>query len=209
MKKRIILLILLILIPVSVEAYECSDADAARLRKLASNVSTSYDYKEYDDYVTFSVTITNFNDDIHIVDDTTNNKYKSEGRTEITIDGYKPGTNIKYYIYNTRTDCIDDYLTVKYVNLPYYNKYYKTEICKDNNHNLCNKWRNVTISYDELEKQLSLKEKEIENIEDNNKKDILNIILDFINNYYYYIMGVLILTFILTELLMKKDSFDL
>jgi len=209
MKSKILLLLVVLLIPVSARAYTCSDSDAARLRKLASNVTASYDYQEYDDYATFSVTLTNLNNDIYIVDSTNGKTYYYDGNNEITIDGYTPGTNIKYYIYNTRSDCVSGYLTIKYVNLPYYNKYYKSEICQNNTNSLCYKWKNVTISYDELVKQLTTNKSEEIVEEENNNDNIAEAILDFINEYYGYIMGVLILTFILTELLRKRDSFDL
>ena len=49
MKKNIILFALLLLLPIKVKAYskyDCTYVEQARLRNLASNVTTSYSYIE-------------------------------------------------------------------------------------------------------------------------------------------------------------------
>ena len=51
MKKTIILMTLFILFPVSCKALNCSYAEQAKLRKIASSVTTSYDYVEENDNV--------------------------------------------------------------------------------------------------------------------------------------------------------------
>ena len=133
MKKKIIMMTLLALFPVSAKALKCDYAEQARLRKIASNVTTSYEYVENNDKVSFNIILTNITDEIYVQDYIDKNNPKSyyfNGTSEIKITGYEPGTNVRYVIYPTKGNCTTSYLTNKYVNLPYYNKYYKDPLCE-------------------------------------------------------------------------------
>ena len=155
MKKTIILMTLFILFPVSCKALNCSYAEQAKLRKVASSVTTSYDYIEENDNVTFNVTLTNITDEIYIHDSIKNIDYRFNGSSELVIDGYEPGTNVRYLIYPTKDGCTTSYLASKYVNLPYYNKYYKDPLCEGKSYSICSKWQKVTLSYDEFTKKIN------------------------------------------------------
>lgn len=195
MKRVLILISLLILFPVSVSAYECNDSEQVKLRKIASNVMTSYDYIENDDKVIFNVTLTNITNEIYILDTSSGQKYYFNGTNEITINGYSPNTNIKYLIYPTKNNCTASFLTTKYVNLPYYNKYYKDELCNGKNYSVCNKWTKVSLTYDEFVKTIddlnNKKNSEDITIEPTKEKEsILDIISTFIFDNYLYIIGI-------------------
>src|SRR5574344_531645 len=77
MKGKILLIFIAILmmLPVYVKASNCDYSEQARLKRLASNVTTSYDYIESNDSVKFSVTLTNLNSDIYILDKSTGKTY--------------------------------------------------------------------------------------------------------------------------------------
>ena len=129
MKGKIIL-ILLILLPLSAKAYTCGYNEQADLRKMASNIQTSYEYYEYNGNAYFNVTLTNMSDRLYIEDMSTGKTYYYNGTSELTIYGYPASTNIKYKIYPTKYNCMSSYLVIKYVNLPDYNRYYSDPLCE-------------------------------------------------------------------------------
>lgn len=210
MRKKIILLLLLILFPISCKAYACSYNDKAALRKYASAVTTSYNYVEENDDVKFSVTLTNLRDDLYIIDTTTGSTYYYNGSPEITLDGYEPGSKLKFEVYTTRSECFETYLAIKYVNLPFYNKYYKDPLCEGKTNSLCMKWQKVTLSYDEFTKALKEKEEEQQEEIIKNEETIFDKIFAFIFDYYLFIIGGgLLITFTTRYFINKKNDFDL
>ena len=213
MKKKIILLTFLLIFPISGKALDCSYAEQARLRKIASNVTTSYEYAENGDNVSFNVTLTNITSEIYIHDNNRNTDYYFNDSNEIKINGYEPGTNVRYLIYPTKGNCTSSYLANKYVNLPYYNKYYKDSLCEGKNYSICGKWQRVTLSYDEFVKTINDYNKKNESKIDEEIKEekdsIFDIISKFIFDYYIFIIAGGALLFVLTSLLKKKKvKFD-
>ena len=212
MKGRIVLITLLILFPISCKALSCNYAEQARLRKLASNIATSYEYVENDESVSFDVTITNVTDELYIHDNNTGNDYQFNGTNEIIIKGYEPGTNVKYSIYPVKTNCTYSYLTNKYVNLPYYNKYYKDPLCEGKKYSICGKWQKVTLTYDEFVETINEYDKKKDEEKENEEKqdNIFDIISKFIFDYYIFILGGGLLIFVLISLITRKNhDFDL
>ena len=223
MKKKIILLTLLLVFPISGKALDCSYAEQARLRKIASNVTTSYEVVENGDTAKFNITLTNVTNEIYVHDNVRNADYYFNGSNEITISGYEPGTNVRYLIYPTRGNCtssysrnkkrnedINSYLTNKYVNLPYYNKYYKDPLCEGKSYSICGKWQRVTLTYDEFVKTINEYDKknneEIKEEKSDDKNNIFDIISKFIFDYYIFIIAGGAVIFVLTSLLKKKKS---
>ena len=209
MKKKIILLIILLMIPASCKAYDCTYKEQARLRKLASNVQTTFDYEEYDGNVTFNITLSNLSNDLYVYDITKNKTYYYNGEGEITLYGYAPGENVKYRIYTTKTDCASTYLNIKYVNLPYYNTYYNNPLCAGKKYNICNKWTRVTLNEEEFAKKISELDKEANEKDNEKEKDentILDYIISFIYQYYILIIVILVGIFLIIELTRKKKN---
>ena len=212
MKNKIILLFILLLIPTSCKAYDCTYEEQARLRKIASNVQTTFDYEEANGNVTFNVTLSNLNNDIYVYDTVMNKTYYYGGINEITLYGYKPGENIKYRIYTTKSDCASSYLNIKYVNLPYFNKYYNDPLCFGKKYNICNKWAKVTLTEEEFDKkikELDSEVKEKEEVKEEQEKTTLDYIITFIYDYYLIIIVILVGIFLIVELTRrKKNGFD-
>ena len=213
MKKKIILLTLLVLFPVSSKALDCSYAEQARLRNIASNVTTSYEYVENGDDVSFNVILTNITNEMYIQDyldrNNENNKnYYYNGTNEIKITGYTPGTNVRYLIYPTKGNCTSSYLANKYVNLPYYNKYYKDPLCDGKTYSICNKWAKVNYTYDEFVKKINELDKkdEIQKEEIKEEKSIFDIISKFIFDYYIFIIAGGVVIVVITSIIKKKKS---
>lgn len=213
MRDKVVIFILLMLLPISGKALSCDNSEQARLRKLATNVNTSYEYVEDGENVTFNVTLTNITSELYVVDSVTGNRYSYNGTNEITITGYKHGTNIRYSIYPSKEDCTRGYLTVKYVNLPYYNKYYKNELCKDKKYNICSKWRKVELTEEQFKKKIAELDREAEKKNEENvqtKNTIFDNIASFVFKYYpFIILGGLAIYTPIEIIRRKKDPFRL
>lgn len=220
MKGKIILstLIAIMLLPVCVKASDCDYNEQANLRKIASNVTASYDYIESSDSVTFSVTLTNLTSDIYIVDSATGRTYYYNNSPELTINGYSAGTNIRYSIYASKANCIKEYLTIKYVNLPSYNKYYKDPLCTGlEQYSVCSKWQNINMTYDDFTKTVSAYKNNTTNnnseAEDNTQtssKSIFDYVFEFIISYYLYmVIGASIIIVVVSYIRGKRNGFDL
>ena len=120
---------------------ECSYERQAELSRIASNVQFSYTY-EIDNLVQsaiYNVLVTNVTNDIYIVDD-----------YGIVISGgvegnrtYQGNNNISFTIYSNDLNCRGQKISTQHISLPVYNKFYSTEVCKQNMDNeLCFLWRN-------------------------------------------------------------------
>lgn len=220
MNRKILCIIfaIMMMFPICVKASSCGYNEQARLRKVSTNVVPSYTYTENGDDVSFTVTLTNLNSDLYIVDNTSGIRYDYNGNSEISISGYKPGANIRYTIYTTKTDCFDaiTYLTIKYVNLPYYNKYYKDSLCVGmESYSICSKWQPVSYNYDEFKTKINwykeeAKEEEESNSTVDNSKNVFDYIFEFISKYYVYMIAVFTLVFLLVTFVKnKKNQFNL
>lgn len=193
---KLIVLILLIILPHKVNAYNfCTTDDTVKLNKFAANVLTNYSYYEVNGQVKFKITINNLNSNIYIYDVKKKQTYYSIG--EITLDNYGPNQTVEYKIYSNLPYCKGQYLNSLYVTLPPYNRYYKDKLCEGlENYRLCQRWSNVDLTYDEFKKEMNdyLNSKnQNETINLNDYKSIYQIILDFYIKYYYIILPIIII----------------
>lgn len=214
---KLILFTLILILPLKVFG-ACTVDDKIRYLSLASNITTSYDYIEANDRVTFSITIHNVHKDL-VVKDTVNNKSYSSNRNDLnnyTISNLKDGTNYSFSIYAKRGDCSYKLLNTVYVNLPRYNKYYKDPICNGlENYNLCQRWGEIgNINYETFKEKVEEYKKETvieEEIKDNNKKSlsIIESLGDFWAKYYLYItIGTIVLLTPIIIIVNKKNRYD-
>ncbi|MBR1376908.1 MAG: hypothetical protein IJ565_03745 [Bacilli bacterium] len=212
--KLILLLFIILLLPTSAKAFDfCSNTEKARLRKLASNVTTSYDYVEVNGEVTFNITLTNLNEDLYIYETAKKIEHRYNNEKEIILTGYEPGSNVKFEIYTSKEDCFSKSLIVKNVNLPYYNKYYNDPLCQGKSYSICSKWQKVSMTRAEFEKKMN-EYKEAEEEKQKQKDLSLSTIFDYISNfvfenYLYIIIGVLVITFGVRFIINKRNAFDL
>ena len=218
MKKKVFLIlfsIITFMLPSIVEA--CSYSDAARLKKIVSNISFSYDYIEEERNIKFSVFVNNMHNDIYFKDAITGLTYYKSETEEITINNYNQGSSIRYIFYGNNEACKDVELSIQYVSLPYYNSFYKDELCKGiEEFKLCQKWTSTGIkNYSEFKKEVynyrqSLKDNNIteEEVKIVNQS-ILQIVLGYIFKYYYVVLIIIIIVCLVAIYrLNKKDSFN-
>lgn len=207
--KKIIFLVTLFLILIENVQASCSDDEITRLSKLANNVTVSYTYNEKTNK--FMITFTNVTDDLSI-NDLTHNKYYSN-YPEVTIKNFNSGKH-KFYIYASDKNCYESALSSKYIELPYYNKYYAYNECKNfEEYSYCNKWLNSNLSYDIWKQKVDEYNKEVKKIEEKevkNTKSILyilkDIIIQFYVSYYYIILPTIISSLCLIIYLKNKSE---
>lgn len=219
MKKfiKIILFIFFMILPIKVFG-ACSVDDKVRYLSLASNITTSYDYTEVNDKVTFSITIHNVHKDL-VVKDNVNNRSYSSNRNDLnnyTVSNLKDGTNYSFSIYAKSTDCSYKLLNTVYVNLPKYNKYYKDSACTGiESYNLCQRWGEIgDINYETFKSKVEeyKKKSDVSNeIKDDDLKttSIIEILGDFWAKYYLYItIGTIVLLVPVIIIVKKKNKYD-
>lgn len=201
------ILFLIILCPSYVNAAVCDNATKVRLQSLAQNITTSYDYIEENDNVTFNINFRNLSSELYITDITNGNKYYYNG-SERSVTGFLPDTTYKFEVRSIDVLCSGKALYYIYVTTPAYNKYYKDPICNGVNHKYCNKWQKVTLSYEqfieEIEKYKYIPEEEINNNE--NIKGIFDYITEFYLKTYYIILPLVIIICIIFIIVDRKKN---
>lgn len=202
MKKYILFLIITLFTFSSVNALTyggCDYSVISRLKSLVTNVNITYDYYMENNTSIFNLTITNITPDMYFYDSTTgrNYYYSDTNNGEITIYGYNVNSgNLKFY--SNLGECPGVKLGTKYYTFPIYNPYYGSSLCSDiPNYSLCQKWTDVNYSYSEFEELvLEYKNKQIveeEQVQVEYEKSILDKIVEFYVNYYYIILGLIII----------------
>lgn len=212
MKK--LLFLLLLCIPIKYIDAKCLYSDLAELKKTASNVNESYEYKIIDNKAYFDVTLTNLTDDIYFVD-TTNNKVYKNNNSEITLKDYNSGQTIVYNFYSSNLDCQDTVLYTIRIVLPQYNIFYNDPVCDGaKEYSLCQRWYGNNLSYNTfLDKVNQYKENKKEN--DNNleiepeevgNNNLLHYVINFLTNYYYVILIIFCGIFIIVSYIRNKKN---
>lgn len=200
--------------PKLTKALTCSNAEMVKYQELAKNVNTSYDYVEHfseqGSTVVFSIKLSNVQPGLMIKDIKNNATYRNIP-SELTLNGYQYGKSYRFDIYINEGNCAGKLAYSKYVNLPFYNKYYKDELCKGiEEFRYCQKWTKFGISYYEFTQEVqkyknNFKEEEKVN---NSKKldDVFKVVSDFYLQYYYIILPIIII--ILSIIIYKHNKKD-
>ena len=199
MKRICLLFLLTFLIPITnVNGFYCKYSNLSRYKSLASNISTTYDYVEENNTLTFSITLVNLNENLYIVDNTTQKVY-NYSENELTISGYTPGITVKYSVYTKDIDCSDILLYTIRVVLPAYNKFYSDPICEGiSNYMYCQKWFSHNLDYETFKNRVtdyknSLNELPIIAPSAVDDYGLWDAILDVIIRYYYVILVAIII----------------
>ncbi len=192
-----LLLLIILLFPIkSLARYEiidsrCTDSLKSSLKSDANDVTYRLSKEIKKNKVTYNAIFYNLTKDMYITD-ANNKKYTSN-----TISNLTPGSKIQVIIYaSSNTYCEGYKIITKIISVPYYNKYYKNEICRGyENYYLCKENSNVNLTEEEFNKKMneyieSLKVKETEEVkpeEDATKFDIISFILYY---KYFFIGGI-------------------
>lgn len=211
---RISLLVML-LVPLKVRGV-CTVDDKMRYSSLATNITTSYEYKEQDGSVLFDVIIHNVHKDLVVVDNETNKRYENNigDLNNLTITNLKDGSNYSFKVYAKSGDCSYRLFNTLYVTTPKFNKYYNDPVCNGvSDYSLCQKWVEIgNISYEEFKasvEEYKNPKKEVIESEENDNNNWLYIIGDFWSKYYLYILGGIIIVFVpIIIIRRKKERYD-
>lgn len=200
----VFMLFLLIVLPIKVNAI-CDNSRKTELQKIAANITYGYDYIKGND--TFNITITNLNPNIYIDD---NGKvYKYSNSNELTIGGYKPGDNIRLYVYDTEY-CNASALNILYINLPVKNKYYGTEVCKGyEEYSICQMWTSNNYTQNEIEEKLnSYKQNDTQEKKEDNvvRNYALELLIDIYIKYYFIILPLIIIICVFSIYKLSKKT---
>jgi hypothetical protein len=194
-------------IPINIKAYFCDYNELARLKNIASNINVSYDYTEQEDKLVYTIYFNNVQDDVtvknakgevltNLVEDRIIlQDYVSDGIDVFTINGEVPF-------------CKSGELSKIYLNLPFYNRFYKLDVCKDLDYEYCDRFFKHSLSEEAFVKRVNAYKKEVN--EEEKPETIKKYWFDYINEYYYYALVLVIASSSYAiYVLIKKDDFDL
>lgn len=182
MKKVILLLAFMLFLP---SVYACDYSIKSKQRMLASNVNFNLSYRIVNDNAIFNLIITGLDDSLYVSDGSS--RYSGKN---IVIDNLKTGTKYKFDIYSdVYSFCSFGSLASKSISVPFYNKYYKDELCLNHqDKDICYRWNNVDMSYDEFKKIVnSFDEKDVIVDDDVSKKN-------FTGYLGFIVFGIIILS---------------
>lgn len=222
MKKKILLIITLFILPINILGLTyggCDYSTVSKLKSLVTNINISYSYRIENNNAYFDITLNNLTSDMYFYDVASrkNYYYSDTNNGEITIYNYTGnGITGTYKFYSAKNECYGISLGSKHYKLPNYNIYYGSELCKGiSNYSLCQKWATVNYSYDELETLVNEYKNGTnkESIIDDNityEKGFLNKLVDFYIDYYYYLLiGIIVIFGMIIVIKKRKDKFKL
>lgn len=199
----LILLLFVAILPAPIQGIFCSNLDKANQRALATNLNISYQENIRNNSANFDITITNITENLIVRDALNNRDYRyghdRNNPSEITIFGFSDGGSYKFEIYTDLEHCEDDLLHVIYATVPKYNPYYNDELCDGiENYRMCQRWVNFDISYQEFVENVNQYKKSLVIDEEEEpitevETSIIDYLINFWINYYYYVLGVIII----------------
>lgn len=216
MKKLILFLFVFLIFSIKVNA-QCTSEELNSLMKEVSQVTVNYTYNEKTNK--FKIDVEGLSSNIYI-------SIANKGTliwnmdNKITMDGFNPGeTYVLEFVSGITSSCYFKTLTSKSITLPFFNQYYKDELCKNyENYDLCKKFVYYRVnSYEEFKLRLNsyikgLKKEElpIEKPKDKEKKDLFIETLKFLEKYYLFIAIPIIVggltTIIIIKIKERKES---
>jgi len=193
MKKISLLLFAFFIFSIKVNA-QCTSEELNSLMKEVGQVTVNYTYNEKAN--TFKIDVEGLSSNIYI-------NIANKGTliwnmdNKITMDGFNPGeTYVLEFVSGITSSCYFKTLTSKSITLPFFNQYYKDELCLNHeNYDLCKKFVYYKVgSYEEFKlrlnsyiKGLENKESEVEKPKIETTKELFKEILNFLEKYYLFI----------------------
>lgn len=214
MMSIIVFLYIILFMPLNVNALHevidsrCTNTLKTSLREEANDVVYRLSKVESANGVTYTAYFYNLTDNINI--------YLSDNIVyDNKIENLKPGSNITITIYSSNNNyCAGYKVKTLIINVPFYNPYFGTKLCSGfDDFYLCQEHTNVSLTEEEINKKLneykeSLTYEKIDEKEEDTEEENNNSVLDTINEYKYYFIGVIvfIILFIVVNLIKKNKS---
>lgn len=204
--KYILFLIALIIIPKHVYADNCTNEELNKLK--VSAISSTINYNHLGDN-NYEIIITNLDGSFYVEDINTNQKItKTNDVTTQTLTGYTGGNSYTFNFFGAEgSSCPHVLLRVQHLSVPKFNPYSKREECTTHqDFDLCSKWYPGTITDEQFitkyNEYLADKENQNKPVDNNNKPveektNIWDKVMDYLNNQYVFILaGVAVLSII-------------
>lgn len=209
-KLKYLLILLLCLFPINIDAL-CTTSDKARLKKIISNINTSYDYEMVKNSAVFSIKFNNLNPEVYFTDQFGNYYTQYDINNELVLNNFSDGKSYIFTFYGTNT-CSNEKIGTLYVTTPTYNPYYKLSVCDDaKEFELCQKWVSHSLSRSEFIKKVNEyknKEEVIDTSIANKTISVIDLTMSFIRMYGIYILiGIVVIIIIVKFIRYKKDTF--
>ena len=195
MRRYLTLIVMLFVFCPIVSAKTCDNTEFVSYQEIAKNVTYSYNYNK--STKVFDVTFTNLDSSFRLYN-MNNGQYYDVTGEEITIGDFQPGNSYKIKIYTTYFCFEDEELYILYINLPYYNPYYGSELCSGiENYKFCKKFITMSLSKEQIKQRIeeykkSLVNSDTNDLEENKTNDSFLDILTSINSYVYYAIAILL-----------------
>ena len=216
MKKLILFLFVFLIFSIKVNA-QCTSEELNNLMKEVGQITINYTYNEQTNK--FKIYVEGLSSNIYI-------NVKNEGiiswdeNKEKAIANLLPGkTYVFEFVSGMSSSCYFKTLNSRSITLPFFNQYYKDELCVNNeNYDLCKKFVYYRVnSYEEFKLRLNsyikgLKKEKlpIEKPKDKEKKDLFIETLKFLEKYYLFIAIPIIVggltTIIIIKIKERKES---
>lgn len=206
------LLSLALLIPTIVKA-DCNDQESIIIQNKARNITTSYLYDETNNR--YTITLNNITNEFKVYSYRLGRYINSNnGEANIVVNA---GGEYRFDISLKADTCGYNITEYKYVKLPFYNRYYNSDICKGiEEFKYCQKWFD-TYQYDSkvIDQINNYKNnlKKNDTKEDNKHiKSIFEYVLDFLIKYYKiiaYIILPIILIILIVIIIRKRKKEEL
>jgi len=173
--KGICFLLLLLLFPSNTKAVfevidaRCTNSLKTSLREEAQEFTYRLSKVENDNEIVYTTYFYNLSENIDLIDQN-GNKYN---RTE--LNNLKQGTTVTIsLVASNNTYCEGYKMMTKVIKVPYYNKYYGTDLCKGyENFSLCGENERVLYNENEFEKELENYKESLKTKEEEPKEEVV------------------------------------
>lgn len=211
--KIFFMMFLFCILPINTKAISwCSNNEKASLKKLATNINVSYNYKINNNKATFDVTISNLLPNMYFIAEDGNKYYSNTTNNgEITFYNLVQGHSFRFDVYGNGV-CDDELLYTFYATTPTYNRFYNLNVCENaKEYKLCQRWVKHELTQNEfineVKNYINDRDKNI-NIEEENKINPFSYVLNFIQMYYIHIIVIIAVIIITIKFIKyKKDTF--
>lgn len=209
MKKIFLYVLVLILLPINVFAYEyiderCDTKLKASLKSEAQNLVYRVSKNIVGDDVTYDLKFYNLSGNLKFTDED-GNAYGE------VISNLKPGSKVTLYIYGSDSYyCAKFKVLTKTIEIPYYNKYFTSELCEGyESYYLCSENSNVNLTQTEFETKLreykdSLKKEHVIDTPEPTIEE--KTFLDYFLDNLYIILAALFIILIILIIKIVKDA---